>query len=134
MCSLLIQLFIFYPFKLNEISHYYHLEKSIFNLWRAGWYFSFFPNFNITCCKQTMENLIRRHFLQRLFCVCNKKADILYGLRVKLFTSALKCLKYWPINRSNSIEFFSMLNRRLIMNRKLKIRGSYMSAHVLLNL
>ena len=60
-----------YPYKLNELSHYYQLDQSISVLRVVGWYFHFNSNDSRTLCKQTVETLVRRCVLRRLIWVCN---------------------------------------------------------------
>ena len=59
----------YYPFMSNGISNSYHLDQSISISRVVGWYFPFYSNFSMTICKQTVETLIRRHILWRLFLV-----------------------------------------------------------------
>ena len=59
------------PFILDILSHPFQLDKYISNFRVVGLYFSFLLKFKRHFCKQTVENLIRCHVLQRLFCtVC----------------------------------------------------------------
>ena len=55
-----VSILIFYPFKLNGISHSYQLGQSISVLRIVGWNFHYCSNFDRTFCKQTVK---RRVFL-----------------------------------------------------------------------
>ena len=72
--------FDFNPFMPNKFSRPYQLDESISNFRVVGWYFHFYSNFKRNFCKQTVENLIRRHVLRCLIwfctvCRCPTKKD-----------------------------------------------------------
>ena len=75
------------PFVLNEITHPYQLDESILNLRVV---LQIPPKFKGRFCKQTVENLIRRHVLQHLIWFCTvwacpiKWRLHLYGLTLRV--------------------------------------------------
>ena len=79
----------------NVLSHPYQLDESISNFRVVGWwYFSFlFIFLKRNFCKQTVENLIRRHVLSDLMLHClpmsQKRTLGLYGLNMVVFHISL---------------------------------------------
>ena len=79
-----------------EITHLSRMKSAISNsrtspyiiLGLLGGIFHFYSNLDRTICKQTVESLIRRRVLRRLFLVCTvcqrpiKRTLGLYGLRL----------------------------------------------------
>ena len=71
----------FNPFKSNGISHFYQLDQSISVLRVVGWYFFVFIQTLIRAfCKETVENLIRRHLIW-VCTVCQCPTKRWLGLR-----------------------------------------------------
>ena len=69
------------PFKPNVLSYPCQYDEPVSKFRGVGGFFSFFPNFNRICCKQTMKILIRRCRLQRLIristvCICSIKRTL----------------------------------------------------------
>ena len=116
----------------NIFSHPYQVDESISNLGLLGDIFLLYSNFKRNFCKQTVENLIRCSNLLCLIwfwtvCWCPmKRTQGLHGLMSFKFLCVLKSnnLK-WKLLELKTFETFVIVKRD---------RGSYTSAHVLLNL
>ena len=97
------------PFVPNGMSHPYQLDESILNLRVV---FQIHPKFKGMFCKQTGENLIRRHVLQHLiwFCTvwaCPLKWRLhLYGLTLRVtwrfgITKIISLITIGPVKQKN---------------------------------